>query len=172
MRILSACLLCAVLLAAAWYLLAAPAQESGASQGDPVTDRVTEQKRIRKPSASEVASARVLPAPAPLPRVENELGHVRLPTGEYLPNLNGVKSKAQLRWGDGPFPKVSHKIVDAKGYEWYVMENGDTMTTVTEPGTDARGNHVMRDLIIYDQHVAPLPTVDPGELIPVDPKQK
>ncbi len=101
-----------------------------------------------EPATSSTVVPGLQPIPVPLQRVEAEAGHVQLPDGSYLPNLNGVKGSAKLEWV-GPFPAVIGKIRNAAdGVEWYVLENGDRITTVNRPGT-AAGQPVRRDLVVH-----------------------
>lgn len=56
-----------------------------------------------------------------------------------------MKSFAKLRWGASTFSPVDHKIVDQNGIEWYILKNGDQLTTVHAKGTSG-DEEVWRDI--------------------------
>lgn len=76
-------------------------------------------------------------------------GGISLPGGGYLPTLNGVKARARLPI-PGAFVGVKKTIVDQDGLEWYVLNNGDYLTTCMKPGID-RGRPVTRAILVHLQ---------------------
>ena len=76
-----------------------------------------------------------LPAPEPQTSVDTIEGTVRLPSGGYVPLLNGVKGYHSMKPRSEFLSPIDYKMVDQKGYEWYVLENGLAFTTVVQPGT-------------------------------------
>ena len=105
-----------------------------------------------------------LPVAEPLTSVSSIEGTVRLPTGGYVPALNGVKASIALK----PTPEFSspidYKMVDQKGYEWYVLENGLTFTTLVQPGT-LGDQAVERPLLVFGR----IEGVARGESVLLDP---
>lgn len=133
---------------------------------DPVSPPQLEQPRPEPAPASAgegpAAPAQILPAPEPVRDKQRTDGFIGLPDGTYLPSLNGVQAHARLKW-QGPFVGVKHKMIDQDGREWYVLNNGDYVTTVIQSGTD-HGRPVQRAIMQHIRRAKALPAQDPGKL--------
>lgn len=144
----------------AWWMMSRT-ESSSLSELDPGIDLNAALTEDARPVPKELKAR--MPAPQPRVSVDSTSGYVRLPDGTFIPNLNGVKSHAKLAWGAGPFSPIDYKMVDADGIEWYVLKNGDQLTTVRWPGTE-NGKPVMRDIIVRHQFKEPLPAASAEQL--------
>ncbi|MCA8954667.1 MAG: hypothetical protein KDC87_01255 [Planctomycetes bacterium] len=65
-----------------------------------------------------------------------------------MPALNGVRTFDRVRW-QGAFPGIEGRFrCPSTGLEWYLLRNGDVLTTARMPGTEG-GRPVERDLIVH-----------------------
>ncbi len=123
------------------------------------------------PSPSQATPPTVVNPPDPVPQLPQGAvllplptasttpvaGHIEYPDHSWLPPLNGVREAPRVSFHRlTPFTKVTARIRDAAGREWYLHENGVRSTTYLDP------NGKPTSLVTIDMPTAPqLPDESP-----------
>ncbi len=64
------------------------------------------------------------------PKAEEKERLLKLPTGEYVPALNGVLNPAAMQWPSTiPYSPIVGRERDSHGQDWYVHADGSKSTT-------------------------------------------
>jgi hypothetical protein len=86
----------------------------------------------QSPKAAPSPASSQLPAAQPAAKTEPKpakVGRMLFPDGSQAMALNGVTEDVKLIWGSQPFSPIKQRIMDSRGVEWYVHEDG-TYSTV------------------------------------------